>query len=199
MVLVADGTKMPDIYSRTADKSKHYITGSFGTVESVFNMQDQKTHYKYRKIAAEPYGFGNIKRMEPLMDVLMEQWITKLDQMFAQTGDKFDFAPWSIYLAYDIIGDIGFGGPFGFVEHGKDPGGLIDAFHQGSIPFGLMARLYPLTNIIKKTFLGKYMVARPDQTSGAGVLMRFRDRLLAKRLEDIEKGNLQGRVDLLQT
>jgi hypothetical protein len=199
MVLVADATKMPDIYSRTANKSEHYITGSFGTVESVFNMQDQKTHFKFRKIAAEPYGLSNIKKMEPLLDRLIDQWIKKLDELFAQTGNKFDFAPWSVYLAYDIIGDIGFGGPFGFVENGTDLGGLIQGFHDGSVPFGLMARLYPFTNFIKRTFLGKYMVASPEQDSGVGVLMRFRDKLLAKRLEDIGKGNLQGRVDLLQT
>ncbi|KAI3317589.1 cytochrome P450 [Xylariaceae sp. AK1471] len=199
MVLVADATKMPDIYSRTANKSEHYITGSFGTAESVFNMQDQKTHFKFRKIAAEPYGLSNVKKMEPLLDRLIEQWIKKLDQSFAQSGNKFDFAPWSVYLAYDIIGDIGFGAPFGFVEHGKDLGGLIQGFHDGSMPFGLMARLYPFTNFIKKTFLGKYMVASPEQDNGVGVLMRFRDKLLAQRLEDIEKGHLQGRVDLLQT
>ncbi|KAI8624584.1 cytochrome P450 [Xylariaceae sp. FL1651] len=199
MILVADATKMPEIYNRTAHKSEHYITGSFGTEESVFNMQDQKTHFKFRKIAAEPYGFGNIKKMEPLMDTLIEQWIKKLDLLFAQTGEKFDFAPWSVYLAYDIIGDIGFGGPFGFVSQAKDVEGLIQGFHDGSVPFGLMARLYPFTNLIKKTFLGKYLIASPEQDNGVGVLMRFRDKLLAKRLDDIEKKNLRGRVDLLQT
>lgn len=52
MLLVSDATKLPDIYSRQANKSQHYITGSFGKTESLFNMQDSKQHAQFRKIAA---------------------------------------------------------------------------------------------------------------------------------------------------
>jgi hypothetical protein len=55
LLLVSDATKLPEIYHRYADKSHHYVTGSFGTVESLFNMQDSKTHARFRKIAAGPY------------------------------------------------------------------------------------------------------------------------------------------------
>lgn len=57
MLLVSDATKLPDIYGRHADKSKHYITGSFGKTESLFNMQDSKQHAHFRKIAAGPCEF----------------------------------------------------------------------------------------------------------------------------------------------
>lgn len=101
-------------------------------------------------------------------------------------------------MAYDIISEIGFGAPFGFVESGSDVGGLIQGFHDGLLPFGLMARLWPFTNFIKKTPLGKYLVAKPEDNSGIGMLMRFRDKLLAQRLKDVEEGKIE-RVDLLQT
>lgn len=52
MLLVSDATKLPDIYSRQANKSQHYITGSFGKTESLFNMQDSRQHAHFRKIAA---------------------------------------------------------------------------------------------------------------------------------------------------
>lgn len=52
MLLVSDATKLPDIYSRQANKSQHYITGSFGKTESLFNMQDYKQHAQFRKVAA---------------------------------------------------------------------------------------------------------------------------------------------------
>lgn len=199
MLLVSDATKLPQIYSRGADKSSHYITGSFGKDESLFNMQDAKMHAKYRKIAASPYSFSNIKKMEPLIDTNIKAWIDKLQETFASTQKPFDFAPWAVYMAYDIISEVGFGAPFGFIKQGKDVEGLIQGFHDGLTPFGIMARLYPLTNWIKSTFLGKYMVASPEQNSGIGTLMRFRDRLIAQRYKDIENGTTDGRVDLLQT
>jgi hypothetical protein len=65
-------------------------------------------------------------------------------------------------MAYDIISEIGFGAPFGFIDSGSDVGGLIQGFHDGLLPFGLMARLWPFTNFIKKTPLGKYLVAKPE-------------------------------------
>lgn len=63
-----------------------------------------------------------------------------------------------------------------------------------------MARLYPFTNWVKSTWFGeKYLVASPEQNSGIGSLMRFRDGLIDRRYKDIEKGTTNGRIDLLQT
>ncbi|ROT39950.1 flavonoid 3',5'-hydroxylase [Sodiomyces alkalinus F11] len=199
MLLVSDATKLPVIYSRNANKSKHYITGSFGKDESLFNMQDSAIHARFRKIAAAPYSFSNVKKMEPLIDEQIENWIYKLDEKFAGTGEKLDFAPWAVYMAYDVISSVGFGAPVGFIEKGEDVSGLIQAFHDGLVPFGLMARLYPFTNWVKSTFLGKYLVASPEQDSGIGILMRFRDRLIEQRFQDIKAGTTNGRFDLLQT
>jgi len=103
-------------------------------------------------------------------------------------------------MAYDIISEIGFGAPFGFIEQGTDVAGLIQGFHDGLPAFGLMARLHPFTTWIKTTWVGeRYLVAKPEDNSGIGILMRFRDRLIKQRLEDIEAGATGGRIDLLQT
>lgn len=102
-------------------------------------------------------------------------------------------------MAYDIISEVGFGAPFGFVETGTDVGGLIQGFHDGLPAFGLMARLHPFTTWVKSTFMNKYLVATPEVDNGIGTLMRYRDKLLAQRLKDIEAGTSGDRVDLLQT
>jgi hypothetical protein len=108
-------------------------------------------------------------------------------------------------MAYDIISEIGFGAPFGFVLSGSDISGLIQGFHDGLLPFGLMARLWPFTRWIKSTWIGeKYLVAKPEDNSGIGMLMRFRDKLIEERVRDIEVAKMDGKgatggVDLLQT
>ncbi|KAK3112206.1 hypothetical protein LTR53_011770 [Teratosphaeriaceae sp. CCFEE 6253] len=199
MLLVSDATKLPDVYSRNANKSPYYVTGSFGKTESLFNMQDHKVHAHYRKIAAGPYAFSNIKKMEPLVDASIRLWINAMDERFAKQGQTFDFAPGAVYMAYDIISEIGFGAPIGFVESGSDVGELIQGFHDGLPAFGLLARLWPFTYWVKRTWLGKYLVAKPEDKTGIGMLMRFRDKLLAQRRVDIEQGKAGHRVDLLQT
>ncbi|KAK5169723.1 uncharacterized protein LTR77_005701 [Saxophila tyrrhenica] len=152
MLLVSDATKLPEVYARNANKSKYYVTGSFGKTESLFNMQEHRVHAHYRKIAAGPYAFSNIKKMEPLVDARMKDWMDKMEENFADTGKKFDFAPWAVFMAYDIISEIGFGAPIGFIEQGKDVDGLIQGFHDGLPAFGLLGRLWPFTYSVTRTF-----------------------------------------------
>ncbi|RAL14130.1 cytochrome P450 [Aspergillus homomorphus CBS 101889] len=199
LLLVSDPTKLPDIYHRQADKTGHYITGSFGETESLFNMRSYKTHSSFRKHSAGPYSFSNVKKMEPLIDLRMQEWLDKLDEKYSSTGEVFDFAWWAVYMAYDIISEVGFGAPFGFVSQAHDVGGLIQGFHDGLPAFGLLSRLHPFTSWVKTTFLKKYLVATPADQSGVGVLMRFRDRLIDQRLRDLAEKKDIGRVDLLQT
>lgn len=64
---VSDATKLPVIYSRQADKSKHYITGSFGATESLFHMQRNSEHSKYRKAIAGPVSCSATLKSHQLM------------------------------------------------------------------------------------------------------------------------------------
>ena len=103
-------------------------------------------------------------------------------------------------MTYDVISEIGFGAPVGFVDAGHDINGLIKSFHQGMKIFAILSRLHPFMTFIKKTWIGqKYFVAKPEDNSGIGILMQLRDKLLTQRLVDIEQGKTAGRVDLLQT
>jgi hypothetical protein len=99
-----------------------------------------------------------------------------------------------------VVSELGFGAPFGFVESGSDVGGLIKGIRDGMPLFGLLGRLYTVTALLKKTWIGKkYLVVKPEDQNGVGVLMRFRDRLFEQRLRDIEAGTTQGRFDLIHT
>jgi cytochrome P450 len=190
---------MPLIYHRLADKSDHYVTGSCGEVEAVFNMKGHHQHSKMRKNIAGPYSFSNIKKMEPMIDTRMRHWADTMGQLFAETGKPFDLCDWSVFMAYDIVSEIGFGKEIGFVEAGSDVDGLIQGFHDGMTAFGLLARFHPFTTYMKKFWIGrKLLVATPQDERGIGVLMRHRDKLLAQRLRDIEAGKAGHRVDLLQ-
>lgn len=198
MLLVSDATMLPVIYHRAADKSQHYLTGTTGPTESIFNMQEHKQHARFRKIAAGPYSFSNVKRMEPLIDGQISEWIDKLDSTFAATGKAFDICPWTIYMAFDVVSEVGFGAPFGMIREGRDVGGLIKGMHDGMLPFGIMTRMYPLTNWVKETWLGKkYLVAKPEDETGFGAMMRFRDALVGKRLDELNRG-VKERPDILQ-
>ena len=96
MLLVSDATKLPEIYHRISSKSDYYVSAGFGEAESVFNMKDHKTHASFRKLIAGPYSVTNMKKLEPLMDVRMEEWVNELTERFVKTEKRFDFAPWAV-------------------------------------------------------------------------------------------------------
>lgn len=198
LLLVSDSTKLPEIYHGRADKSDHYVSGSCGEVEALFNMKKHNVHSRLRKIAAGPYSFSNIKKMEPMIDNRMKEWADTIDERYGKTGKAFDLCDQSVFMAYDIVSEIGFGKPFGFVPAGNDIDGLIQGFHDGMTPFGLLARFHPFTTWIKTTPLARFFVAGPEDNSGIGVLMRYRDKLYDQRVKDIESGKTAERVDILQ-
>ncbi|MCJ1435286.1 hypothetical protein MMC27_004658 [Xylographa pallens] len=200
LLLVDDALRLPDVYHRYADKSEHYIAGSFGKSESILNMRDSRQHAYHRKMIAGPYSIINIKKMEHLVDARISAWLNKMDLSFSKTGAKFDFAPWASFMAFDIVSDVAFGAPFGFVESATDVGGLIQGLHDGFPAFGFLSRMYTFTRFVKSTWLGnRSLVAKPEDDSGIGVLMRFRDKLLEQRLAALEAGETSGRPDFLQS
>ena len=54
LLIINDSKKLPDIYHRQVNKSKMYISGSFGHTESVFNIQDWREHANRRRLIAAP-------------------------------------------------------------------------------------------------------------------------------------------------
>jgi len=196
LLFLSSAKYLPIIYHRTVAKSQMYITGSFGEAESVFNIQPHAVHAYHRKLIAGPYSFSKVIKTEPLMDERILEFISRIEKF---EGKQFDLAPWGTYVAFDIISQVGFGKPFGFVEKGGDVGGLIEALHDGLVVFGVFAKLYPLMEWIKTTWFKKHVVATPEMKGGMGVLMRWRDRVLEERMREIEQGKRkEERVDLLQ-
>jgi len=63
--------------------------------------------------------------------------------------------------------------------------------------FGLMSILWPFTEWIKTTLLGRYLVSSPQDNAGFGVALRFRDEVVEQRLKDIAAGKVDDRKDFL--
>lgn len=96
-------------------------------------------------------------------------------------------------MAYDIISELGFGAPFGFVATGSDVGGLIKGLHELLPVSGILARLHPFTAWIKETWVDKrYLVVTPEFKTGVGPLMRFRHKVVDQRIKAIEDGKLEN-------
>lgn len=76
------------------------------------------------------------------------------------------------FYTYDTISELAFGEKFGSMKSGSDVTGLAGALYDGAMAFALMGRLYPITKLVKKTFIGeKYLIPKSGDPNGIGTIM----------------------------
>ncbi|KAI0903796.1 cytochrome p450 benzoate 4-monooxygenase [Ustulina deusta] len=93
-------------------------------VPGVFNVRDRGEHTRKRKIVAHAFSPGAVHDFEPYMSANLQRWVAQLDHIAGTPGKdgyaRTNIMPWCTFLAFDIIGDLAFGAPFGMVQRGRD-------------------------------------------------------------------------------
>lgn len=91
----------------------------------VFNVRDVNEHQRKRKYMNAAFSARALSDFEPYMDTELLAWKKRLLTMVNGGSAVIDFATWTNYLAFDVIGRFAFGSSFGFIEKGEDPYNLI--------------------------------------------------------------------------
>lgn len=195
---MSDATAVPIIHGRNVAKTPSYGAGiPLGMRQSMMNMRDPKAHSYHRKLIAAPFSAGNIRKMEPVMDRRIDHWLSTMEERFVEGGREFDLAPWVTFLTHDVISDLAFGQPLGFVERGGDVEGLVGDIRGSLVFIGVMSRMYPVFNWLRD--IGVMNAICPDmERTPLGTLARFRDRMTDERMEAKAAGQEGGKKDLFQ-
>lgn len=92
--------------------------------QTTFSTRDPKAKVDRSKNFLPAYALSSILQSEPQIDNV---WIKFLDWMdkFAQTGKPMDLDRYLSYATLDVIGEVLFSKPFGFIENGSDIKGAI--------------------------------------------------------------------------
>lgn len=99
----------------------------------LFNTRDRHEHSRKRKIVSHTFSLKSISQFEPYIHSNLELFVKRWDDLIARnannnTSSRDDKTPeahldclkWFNYLAFDVIGDLAFGAPFGMLERGED-------------------------------------------------------------------------------
>lgn len=92
----------------------------------LFNTRDRAEHSRKRKTVSHTFSAKSIGQFEQYIhgniELFVKQWNKLADtQRNPKTGfASLDALNWFNFLAFDIIGDLAFGAPFGMLEKGKD-------------------------------------------------------------------------------
>ncbi|EHK98820.1 Cytochrome P450 [Glarea lozoyensis ATCC 20868] len=123
-VSVADESAINAIYGHGNGFLKSDFYDVFVSItRGLFNTRDRAEHTRKRKTVSHTFSTKSIAQFETYMhqnlDMFVKQWDT-LSQNAHGGFAKIDSLHWFNYLAFDMIGDLAFGQPFGMLEKGKD-------------------------------------------------------------------------------
>ncbi|KAJ5669751.1 hypothetical protein N7462_010821 [Penicillium macrosclerotiorum] len=192
----------------------HYYEAFVAKTPGMFNVRDRTEHTRKRKIISHAFSPRSVAAFEPHMMANLQRWVDQLDRMancvVSPDSNKryfrFNTMPWFSYLAFDIIGDLAFGSPFGMVEKGRDEtesqliiGGpisytpaveVLNRRGEISSTLGLLPALRPIARYLPDPFFTKG-VAAVENLTGIAVAA------VATRLDAAEKGIIDDRNDIL--
>ncbi|PVI01651.1 cytochrome P450 oxidoreductase [Periconia macrospinosa] len=93
---------------------------------NVFSTQDDAYHAKLKRKIGTLYTKAAALEMEPLLDSTIKVFLDKMHQLTASGPHNVDLSLWLHLYAFDSLGDISSSRRFGFLENGKDVGGMIE-------------------------------------------------------------------------
>ena len=181
-------------------------------VPGVFNVRDRREHTRKRKIIAHAFSPGAVQDFEPHMSANLHRWVSQLNRIAEQSPQhqfvQMNMMPWCTFLAFDIIGDLAFGAPFGMVARARDecesavPGkeityvsGAETLNRRGEVSstLGLMLDLRPWASWIPDPFFHKGL---ESVKSLHGIAVAAVNKRLAANEDGLAKG--KGRGDILE-
>ncbi|KAI9749736.1 MAG: hypothetical protein M4579_006764 [Chaenotheca gracillima] len=124
-VSVADPDAIPIIYGHGNGFLKSHYYDAFVSIQrGLFNTRDRAEHSRKRKVVSHTFSARSIGQFEQYIHHSLEELTKQWDRISSTAPGggyaEMDSLHWFNYLAFDIIGDLAFGAPFGMVRHGKD-------------------------------------------------------------------------------
>jgi benzoate 4-monooxygenase len=138
-VSIADPDALQIVYAHGNGSLKSDFYDAFVSIHrGLFNTRDRADHARKRKIVSHVFSQKNVLEFEPSVRLYVAQFMNQWDRLFdqalkSQSGTEgeggwfgkggrlwLDCLPWYNYLAFDIIGDLAFGSPFGMILNAKD-------------------------------------------------------------------------------
>ncbi|KAG6025509.1 hypothetical protein E4U41_001500 [Claviceps citrina] len=129
-VSIADDGAIPVVYGHGNGLLKSEFYDAFVSIRrGLFNTRDRAEHSRKRKLVSHTFSARSIVQFEPYMHQSLAVFVKKLDALIDESPHRtsgghneahIDALPWFNFLAFDIIGDLAFGAPFGMLERGAD-------------------------------------------------------------------------------
>ncbi|KAI0465624.1 cytochrome P450 [Xylaria cf. heliscus] len=125
-ISIADDEAIQIIYGHGNGFLKSEFYDAFVSIKrGLFNTRDRTEHTRKRKLVSHTFAPKSVSQFEPYIAENLETFVNRWDELAEKSprGDKtahVDCLKWFNYVAFDTIGDLAFGAPFGMLKAGAD-------------------------------------------------------------------------------
>ncbi|KAK4496721.1 hypothetical protein PRZ48_012704 [Zasmidium cellare] len=187
-VLVSRPDIVQDIYgiSKGFVKSEFYhvwqnIVNGKRAASLVFTT-DEAQHAKMKRPIASAYSLSTLVEFEPLIDSTTAVFLSRLDDLFANTNKVCDLGTWLQWYAFDVIGELTLSRRIGFLQKAHDVQGIIASVAANFDRCSVLGQMPWLDLWTYKNPLYLYFFAKPVSNP----ILLFGQKLLQDRLKGWE-------------
>ncbi|KAH7067852.1 cytochrome P450 [Paraphoma chrysanthemicola] len=114
-------------HQQPLQKTDFYAVWGGGNISKqcdTFTQTDERLHSGYRRVVNPVYTLSNVLKSESYINLVSDLFLKRLGE-YADRNEPIDLGLWLQMYAFDVIGEIFFGGMFGFLEKSEDHGAFI--------------------------------------------------------------------------
>ncbi|RDI82162.1 hypothetical protein Vi05172_g7843 [Venturia inaequalis] len=124
---------------------------------SLFSTTDEGYHARYRRCVNNIFAMSSLVSYEPLVDSTTALFLSQTEKLFASRDATCSFSQWLQFYAFDVIGELTWSKPIGFIEKNKDIDGII-AFISRFLDYaGPIGQLPILDHLLNKNIVKMYL------------------------------------------
>lgn len=146
---------------------------------SLFPDRSARRHAETRRRFQAMYSMTSLVAYEGYVDDCTDVLLQRLDEL-AQGGQAVDMMHWFQFYAFDVMGSITYSTRFGFMDHGEDVAGLLEALQSAmvySTLVGVVPEIHPVLYRVME-WLGV------GGAAGRGYLMKVVRMRVSERKEE---------------
>lgn len=151
-------------------------------VNQMSELNAQKVITFQRKIAGG-YALSSVIKAEAQVDLAIKKFEDQMNK-FITSQYSINLDTWFTYFAFDVVGQITFSQPFGFLEQRKDIGNCIATSHRLVLYLSVMAHFHQYHDILMSNPFMAWLDLQPMKH-----VMNTTKRAVQERKENERAGN----------
>lgn len=123
------------------------------TIRNIFSTRSNSEHTQKRGLLSALYKTTNLLRFEALVDGTITTFCKRLDEEFVNGPNEQQICridEWLLFFAWDVIGQLTFKKPMGFIEKGSDYSGLLETSEKALDYFAVVGQIPQLDYLLAK-------------------------------------------------